>query len=76
MKYEVINRLRSAYPLGVFPWLAHLVSIHIFLANSSYITIPYFKPMKKWTLVMCPEWKESLDFMYSSDDYYNGEINY
>ena len=54
----------------------HLVSIHIFLANSSYITIPYFKPMKKWTLVMCPEWKESLDFMYSSDDYYNGEINY
>lgn len=29
MKYEVINRLRSTYPLGVFPWLAHLVSIHI-----------------------------------------------
>ena len=32
-----------------------------FLANSSYITIPYFKPMKKWTLAMCPEWKESED---------------
>ena len=39
----------------------YLISIHFFLANSSYITIPYFKPMKKWTLAMCPEWKESED---------------
>ena len=28
-----------------------LNSIHIFLANSSYIALPYFKPMKKWTCV-------------------------
>lgn len=41
-----------------------LISIHIFSANPSYITIPYFKSVKKLSPTMCLKGKELEYLMY------------
>ena len=52
-----------------------IISIHIFLANSSYIAIPISSQLRSG-LLLCVQSGKNQKTIYISNDSYNGETNY